>query len=71
MAWFKSNKDLDSTLIILGIHAILGGILYMEFISETNQFDSVLSALIPIYSMIAGAFFKSQVATPSNDKENG
>ena len=61
MAIFKSNRDFDSTLIIVGIHLLLGAVLYIEISGEGNsEVSSVINNLLIIYGMIASYFFKSQ-----------
>ena len=32
MALFKSNRDMDSTIIVVGIHLLLGGVLALEYL---------------------------------------
>lgn len=61
MAIFKSNRDFDSTLIIAGIHLLMGAVLLMEYLgSEATDLTSTLNNLLIIYGMIASYFFKSQ-----------
>jgi len=68
MSIFKSNRDLDSTLIIIGIHLIIAGVLVMEYLGgERADFTSTLNNLLIVYGMICSYFFKSQ----SQQQQNG
>ena len=61
MSIFKTNRDFDSTMIIIGIHVLMGAVLYMEYIGgEKSDLSSFLNNLIIVYGMIASYFFKSQ-----------
>lgn len=61
MSIFKNNRDFDSTLIIVGIHVLMGAVIYMEFTGgESNDLSSFLNNLIIIYGMVASYFFKAQ-----------
>ena len=67
MSLFKSNRDFDSTLIIVGIHALMGAVLWMEYAgSDAQDLSSTLNNLLIIYGMIASYFFKSQKEQQSN-----
>lgn len=56
---FKSNRDFDSTLIVLGIHAVLGAILYAEIFTDADM-NGLSGTVLTIYGMIASYFFKSK-----------
>ena len=61
---FKTNRDVDSTIIVIGIHLLMGGVLFYHA-SGQNDMSSILNNLFIIYGMIASYFFKSQ------QKQNG
>ena len=61
MSIFKTNRDFDSTLIVVGIHALLIGIIVAEALGvEGTNFGSLLTNLVVVYGMICSYFFKSQ-----------
>ena len=60
MSVFSSNRDLDSTLIVLGIHVLLGGVIAVDVMYPEVDLGSLSNNLIIIYGMIASYFFKSQ-----------
>ena len=62
MGIFKSNRDLDSTFIVVGIHVLLGYVIYVEAHGTTHDGDlsTLMTNLIIIYGMICSYFFKSQ-----------
>lgn len=67
MALFKSNRDMDSTIIVVGIHLLLGGVLALEYLGgENSDLSSTLNNLLIIYGMCASYFFKSQKASNQN-----
>jgi len=67
MSLFRSNRDFDSTLIIVGIHALMGWVLWMEYAgSNAEDLSSTLNNLLIIYGMIASYFFKSQKEQQNN-----
>lgn len=76
MSLFKTNRDLDSTLIIFGIHMLLGGVLALDYFGkDSTDLSSMLNNLLIIYGMICSYFFKSQsqkeavpVAVPQQEK---
>ena len=60
MSIFKTNKDLDSTLIVFGIHLLLAGVIVAEVIGkETQDLSGLLTNLVIIYGMICSYFFKT------------
>lgn len=55
MAIFSSNKDLDSSLIVVGIHILMGIAIYYH---AKGQIDaSLLSQLVLAYTGICSALF--------------
>lgn len=55
MAIFSSNKDLDSSLIVIGIHVLMGFAIYFH---AKGQIDaSLLSQLVLAYTGICSALF--------------
>ena len=66
MSIFKSNRDFDSTLIIVGIHTLMGVVLWLSHSGDGSEsLSSFLNNLVIVYGMIASYFFKSQ-----NQKES-
>ena len=59
MALFGSNRDFDSTIIVIGIHLLMGGVLFFHVSGQTDM-GSVLNNLFIVYGMICSYFFKSQ-----------
>ena len=69
MALIKTNRDLDSTLIVCGIHALIGVVLYMDFRGGTDSdLTSVINNLLIIYASICTYFFKNRAQ--ANASEN-
>ena len=60
MALLSSNRDFDSTLIVLGIHLLLGGVICVDVLYPGTDLSSLTNNLIIIYGMVASYFFKSQ-----------
>ena len=60
MSIFKSNRDFDSSLIVFGIHALLGSVIWADITTPNTDLSSLTNNLIIIYGMIASYFFKSQ-----------
>lgn len=59
MAWIKSNRDLDSTIIVVGIHLLLVGAITVDAFVDLDM-SSLTNNLVIIYASIASYFFKSQ-----------
>ena len=67
MSIFKSNRDFDSTLIIVGIHTLMGVVLWLSHSGDGSEsLSSFLNNLVIVYGMIASYFFKSQQAQANN-----
>lgn len=72
MPLFKTNRDFDSTLIVVGIHVLLGGIITLEALGlKGADFGSLLNNLIIVYGMICSYFFKSQKEQIDTQNSNG
>ena len=69
MPIFKTNRDFDSTLIVCGIHVLLGGIVAVDVLHPAVDMSSFTNNLVIIYGMICSYFFKSQQATRANGEE--
>ena len=61
MSIFKTNRDVDSTFIVIGIHLLLGAVIYIEAMGKHDgDLSTIMTNLIIIYGMICSYFFKSQ-----------
>ena len=71
MSIFKTNRDVDSTFIVFGIHVLLGVVIYLEATNgENDDLSTLLTNLIIIYGMICSYFFKSQKEQNGNPGGN-
>ena len=59
MPLIKSNRDLDSTIIVVGIHLMLVGSIAVDALVDVDM-SSLTNNLVIIYASIASYFFKSQ-----------
>lgn len=57
MAIFSSNKDLDSTIVVIGIHILMGSAMYFHFTDTSPAVDSVIHQLIIAYTGVCGYLF--------------
>ena len=73
-AIFKSNRDFDSTIIVVGIHLLLFAILGLHAFDKLPENTGLETNILLVYGMIASYFFKSQIqkngAQNGNEKEN-
>ena len=58
MGIFKDNKDFDSSLIVLGVHILLGFVIISDINTEADL-SALTNNLIIIYGMICSYFFKN------------
>lgn len=55
MAIFSSNKDLDSTIVVVGIHVLMGGCVYFHSAGSIDA--SILNQLMIAYTGVCGYLF--------------
>ena len=55
MAIFSTNKDLDSTIAVVGIHVLMGACVYFHSIDSLEA--SVLNQLMIAYTGVCGYLF--------------
>ena len=71
MSIFKTNRDVDSTFIVIGIHILLGAVIYIEARgNHDGDLSTIMTNLIIIYGMICSYFFKSQKEQNGNPGGN-
>ena len=73
MAIISSNKDLDSSIIVIGIHVILVGFLVLLFISDFWFGTKLLTEAIihSIFGFIAGCYSTIVMFHFRNKSESG
>lgn len=69
MAIFSSNKDLDSTIMTIGINVALLGALYLRSIDKID--NATLSMVIVAWGNIAGFLFGKGKAEAEQKKNGG
>lgn len=72
MAVFKSNKDLDSTLVVIGIHILMGGAMFFHFTGSSGEgvdSNAIMSNLLIAYTGVCSYLFGKGKAEA--EKSNG
>ena len=59
MAIFSSNRDLDSTITVVGIHLLMGGAMFFHFtgMGDASVDSSIMSNLLIAYTGVCGYLF--------------
>ena len=70
MAIFSDNKDLDSTLTVIGIHILMGGAMYFH---ATGKLDAgIMNQLMIAYTGVCGYLFgKGKAEADAKRQQNG
>ena len=67
MAIFSSNRDLDSTITVIGIHVLMAAAMYFNY-TGVDAVNSIISELLIAYTGICGYLFGKARGT---DGQNG
>lgn len=70
MAIFSSNRDLDSTLTTIGIHALMGGAMYLSA-TGNEAIGNIMTELLIAYTGVCSYLFGKGKATAENAQNNG
>lgn len=60
MPLFKTNRDLDSSIIVVGVHLLMVAILALHVLGKLPEGSAMEANIMIVYAMIASYFFKSQ-----------
>ena len=60
MTLFQTNRDLDSTIIVIGVHVLLFTILALHAFELLPEGSTIETNAVIIYGMIVSYFFKSK-----------
>ena len=74
MAVFNSNKDLDSTIVVIGIHLLMAGAMYFHFTGaggEGVDSGAIMSNLLIAYTGVCSYLFGKGKAEAEARRENG
>ena len=74
MAIFSSNKDLDSTIVVIGIHLLMGLAMYFHFTGaggESVDSGAIMSNLLIAYTGVCSYLFGKGKAEADHRRENG